>query len=332
MTAWDFRPNGPYNADVPQSRPMPPVGPERLLADELIAASNAGGGWSYYVGNASRLEPTCWALLALRGDTQGPQNAAHRDFLARCQRPEGWLVEDARWPVNIGFNALAAVTWLNRRDLAAEEKVQRLLGVLTGSKGVQAPPSSSFKQDNSLQGWSWTDATFSWVEPTAWGALALKKATRVGLIADGMSRGRIQEADRLLLDRCGQNGGWNFGNPNVMGQELFPHVPTTALALISLQDRRDQPAVARSLSFLESHWADEPSMMALGLSLICLSVYDRPVDRLEVRLQAHVADLQRLGQAASGPARAGAPLRNLHSLAVALAALSFKGNEAAFRI
>ncbi len=31
----------------------------------LLSAANADGGWGYYPGKASRLEPTCWALLAL---------------------------------------------------------------------------------------------------------------------------------------------------------------------------------------------------------------------------------------------------------------------------
>jgi len=312
------------------------IGPERpALADELRRASNASGGWSYYPGKASRVEPTCWAMLALSANraAQAPETGSvHRDFLGRCQRPEGWLVEDPRWPVNISFNALAAVTWLTHPDLAAVDKVQRLLSALMGSKGVQVPPSPSFAQDNSLQAWSWTDATFSWVEPTAWGAFALKKATRAGLVSETASRGRIQEADRLLVDRCGRAGGWNFGNPNVLGQELFPHVPTTALALLALQDRRDEPAVVRSLAFLESHWADEPSMMALGLSLICLSVYGRPIESLELRLRAHVAERQRQAQAGSGDAPTVEILSNRHSLAVALAALSIRDHDATFRI
>ena len=31
------------------------------------------------------------------------------------------------------------------------------------------------RQDGSLQAWSWVDGTFSWVEPTAWCLLLLKK-------------------------------------------------------------------------------------------------------------------------------------------------------------
>jgi hypothetical protein len=312
---------------------MSAVGSERsTLANELNSAANSSGGWSYYPGKASRLEPTSWALLALGPKAAGAPDLApaHRDFLDHCQRPDGWLVEDSRWPINIGFNALVAFVWLNRRDLADENKVRRLLTALAGSKGVQAPPSPAFAQDNSLQGWSWTDATFSWVEPTAWGALALKKALRTGVVGDAASRARVAEADRMLLDRCGRTGGWNFGNPNVLGQDLFPHGPTTALALLALQDRRDQPAVIRSLAFLESHWADEPSLIALGLSHICLSVYGRPVNEIEDQLRTDVA-LQSKSRII-GPGATAVALSSLLGWAVALAALSLKDNDAAFRI
>jgi hypothetical protein len=312
---------------------MPLSGSERsTLVNELTSAANSSGGWSYYPGKASRLEPTAWALLALgaNGGTQAGEPLAHRDFLAHCQRNDGWLSEDAGWPVNIGFNALAAFAWVVRPELAPTDKRLRLLTALMASKGVQVPSSPSFVQDNSLQGWSWIAETFSWVEPTAWGAFALKKAVRAGLIPDTAARARIQEADRLLVDRCCRHGGWNFGNANVMGQDLFPHVPTTAIALIALQDHRDESAVTRSISFLESHWGDEPSTMALGLSLICLSVYGRPVNAIEERLRAHVADQQRPHAAA--PRNGAAPLISVHGRAVALCALSLRDNGDAFRI
>src|SRR5205807_4287502 len=102
-------------------RDMSPVGSERsTLVNELISAANSSGGWSYYPGKASRLEPTSWALLAL-GAAPGMQPSAesrHRDFLGRCQRSDGWLAEDATWPINVGFNALAAFDWLIRPVLA----------------------------------------------------------------------------------------------------------------------------------------------------------------------------------------------------------------------
>jgi hypothetical protein len=301
----------------------------RTLFEALEGAANPSGGWSYQRGKASRLEPTCWALLALdgRSSPQSPTDPAHRMFLERCQRPGGALVEDQRWPINISFNALAAFTWINRRDLAADERSRALLEWLVATKGVQTVQSSSYRQDNSLQGWSWLDATFSWVEPTAWGALALQKGIQAGRVAEAAARARISEAERLLIDRCCRDGGWNFGNANVMGQELFPHVPTTAIALLALQKRREEPAVTRSLAFLETHWRDEPSMLALGLSLICLRTYGRMADAVENQL---LSLTRRRAESASSPT-VRLP-ENLHAFAVALTALSLRNDDATFRI
>jgi hypothetical protein len=300
------------------------------LFQALESAANPQGGWSYQPGKASRLEPTCWAMLAL-GRTSSHNielDRPHRAFFDRCQQPHGWLVEDTRWPVNIAFNALAAFTWLNRPDLAAEEKTRALLGWLTTEKGVQIPPTASYRQDNSLQGWSWLDATFSWVEPTAWGSLALRKAVHAGLVAETVAMARITEAERLLIDRCCRDGGWNFGNSNILSQELFPHVPTTAVALLALQRRRDDPAVTRSLAFLESGWSEEPSLLALGLALICLRAYGRPFEAVQAQLLS-LAE-QRLERVANS-GRHQEP-QNFHALAVSLTALSLKDDDTTFRI
>src|SRR5262245_7217589 len=289
------------------------------LFDALTGSSNASGGWGYQPNKASRLEPTAWALLAVGQSSRRTDTSPHRAFLEKCVRPGGYLVEDPRWPTNVAFNAIVAFTWLNQRGLAAEEKTRAILEWLSAAKGVQAPQSPSYRQDNSLQGWAWLDATFSWVEPTAWGTLTLYKALQSGFIPEGPARTRIAEAERLLIDRSCRGGGWNFGNANVMGQDLFPHVPTTAVALLALQKRRDDPAVARSLAYLESHWNDEPSTLALGLSLICLHTYGRPTDAIRSRLLA-------LDDTTSKTPP------NTHAVAVALTALTLNDNDTVFRI
>jgi hypothetical protein len=299
------------------------------LFDALKGAANAAGGWGYQPNKASRLEPTSWALAAISQSAVKTDVGLHAAFLEKCVRSGGFLVEDPRWPTNVAFNAIIAFTWLNHRELAAEEKIRALLEWLASAKGVQAPQSTSYRQDNSLQGWSWLDATFSWVEPTAWGMLALQKAIRTGLVQEGPARARIAEAERLLIDRSCRDGGWNFGNSNVLGQDLFPHVPTTAIALLALQQRRDDPAVMRSLAFLESHWNEEPSTLALSLSLICLRTYGRPADA--IRSQLLTLEHKRIDDAAaqSGGAQ---QLQNSHALAVALSALTLKDNDAVFKI
>jgi hypothetical protein len=122
----------------------------------------------------------------------------------------------------------------------------------------------------------------------------------------------------LLIDRSCRAGGWNFGNAVVMGQDLRPYVPTTALGLLAMQDRRDHDVVVRGLASLEALWRDEISATALGLSLVCLSVYGRPVDQLLARLIDHADKALAFG--------------NHHPIALALFALSSHGQPSAFRL
>jgi hypothetical protein len=277
---------------------------EGIVRQALVSKANASGGWGYYAGKSSRIEPTCWAVLAL--DDPGP---AHASFLSKCQSAQGWLIEDPNWPVNIGFNGLAAFTWLARPDVAVDDAASKLLTALIRSKGIRAEASPFQRQDNSLQGWPWIDSTFSWIEPTCWGLLALKRARRAGKGGAAIDA-RIDEAERLLFDRVCSAGGWNFGNANVMQHDLRAYVPATALGLLALQDRRDEAAVVRSLQFLEAHWMDEISASSLGLSLIALKMFHRDASAASAaeRLSAH--------------AEAAAAFGNAHGLAVALAALS----------
>ena len=288
------------------------------LRQALESGRNADGGWGYYPGKASRIEPTCWAILALGLDTDRTalRQPAGKWLLA-CQRGAGALVENPEWPVNVAFNALAAFTLLPHRDLANDDARRRLLAFLLGSKGLTAGPVDSMRQDNSLQGWSWVDATFSWVEPTCWGLLALKKARAAGLHDSGADS-RIVEAEKLLIDRTCTPGGWNYGNANSFGQDLRPFVPTTALGLLAMQNRRQENAVIRSLAALGSLWRDETSATALALALVCLDVYGSPIIEPRARLVEHTDGTLAFG--------------NHHGIAQALFALSSSGRPHAFRI
>jgi len=287
------------------------------LRHDLLAARNTDGGWAYYAGKASRLEPTCWALLALGADEgSNPHLDESVAWLARCERPHGWLVETDQWPVNIAYNALATFTLFGRPEPASTLS-RRLLRSVVASKGLAAPQGDTMRQDNSLQGWSWIDATFSWVEPTCWGLLALKKARAAG-ISDQAAAARIDEAERLLIDRSCQPGGWNFGNAVVMRQDLRAYVPTTALGLLAMQDRRDVDAVVRGMSALETLWPTEISSSALGLSLLAFGLYGQPTDRVVESLMQHAADALTFG--------------NYHGIAVALCALSSVGQRHVFRL
>jgi hypothetical protein len=264
--------------------------------------ANPEGGWPYSKGKQRRLEPTCWALLALHDQVPAIDLARHLNFLRGSVGSEGLLHENPQYPVNFAFSALAAVTF---RYLGALDAHRSVLRALTGFTGVTVPPTPVIRQDGSLHGWPWIEGTFSWVEPTSWALMALKSAAPDDRPSTAPMR--IEEGERLLFDRMCRSGGWNYGNSAVFNQDLRPYVPTTALALLALQDRRDHPAVRASLDWLHRNQASEESGLALGLTAICLGVFGIPTDTVEARLRDQVTRTGFLG--------------NLHVTATALFAL-----------
>src|SRR6516164_2274376 len=81
------------------------------LADRLHRGRNDDGGWGYYPGKASRIEPTCWAALYFsRSETSKPDLAdGAARWLASRQRIDGFLDDLTGGPPNLGFNGLAAL-------------------------------------------------------------------------------------------------------------------------------------------------------------------------------------------------------------------------------
>jgi hypothetical protein len=253
------------------------------LSATLLRARNADGGWAYYPRKRSRIEPTCWALLAL---SQTNSQQPDLDVLGRWPRHNNWLIDVAGAPPNHAFNAIAALTLL--QSVSTGPHAETIVRSLIGSKGVALRPDPAIRQDNSLQAWSWTDGTFSWVEPTAWCVLLLKQRLARGPYPDAAER--VHVGEQVLRDRACREGGWNYGNANVYGKNLLPYVPTTALALLALHDRRNEPVVVRGLEQLERDVLSERSAVALSLALICLRVYRRPTSVPEQQLTQLILD------------------------------------------
>lgn len=265
------------------------------LRAAVLAARNADGGWGYHAGKTSRLEPTCWALLAL---ARSDRHAADIDVLLKWPTDRQWLADVAGAPANISFNGLAALSLMDHPNGAAGAVL--LARLILSEKGKRLEQSTVFRQDNSLQAWPWVDGTFSWVEPTCWCLLLMKKLRQqLGAAADE----RIGVAEAMLRDRACSDGGWNYGSSNVYGQELFPYVSTTALGLMAMQDRRSDPIVVRGVRRLEEGYAAEATPMALALTVIALEAHGRPSQGpralLTKRLSEPGADVSTLSGAMS---------------------------------
>jgi hypothetical protein len=263
------------------------------LRAALLGARNKDGGWGYAPGRRSRIEPTCWAVLAL-GHSEG--HSPDVELLRAWKRQDDWLVDVPGVPPNTAFNALAGLTLL--QDPSTAPLAQPVIGRLVQTKGLRLEQSEAVRQNNSIQAWPWVDGTASWVEPTAWCLLLLKRVRSQSLSPEAAER--IGVGEQLLFDRVCHEGGWNYGNPEVYGKKLWPYVPTTALALLAMRDHRNHSVVTRSLEQLQKDVASERSVVAIALTIICLRAYGVATNTLEqavVALSAHADPGDALGRA-----------------------------------
>ena len=267
------------------------------LKQALLRSRNQDGGWGYYAGKASRLEPTCWALLALG-------SAADDAVLRNWALKDGLFIDPNSPTPNYGFHGLALLTLLARRveHLASN---RHLIEAIEDVRGVKLADRGAVRQRNELEAWSWMEGTFSWIEPTAWCLIALKKARSISL---SVSPSRLATGDLVLFDRCCERGGWNYGNSNMLGKELPAYVSTTALGLLALQDHRSHETVAKSVQLLQHEWRTEMSGLALGLSAIAMRRFEVPREDVMTALHSTAPTILALG--------------NIHVTSVALYALA----------
>jgi hypothetical protein len=118
------------------------------------------------------------------------------------------------------------------------------------------------------------------VEPTLWAVLSLRA---LGRGADP----RVAEGLRVLADRQGADGGWNAGNPSVLGAALPSYAYLTGLVLLALPP--GHPSVAPAVAFLRSD-ALRPSTLSLAAAVLGLHRHGQPVDALARDLAARAAD------------------------------------------
>ena len=257
----------------------------------LVGAQNADGGWGSVKGRFSNTESTSFALMALKslqGKALDRQISAGLKWLLEHQNRDGsWSLnhasKESSWTTPLAVLALLLFPAQMERALSAAKWILTQQGRKPGRLASLWLRVSRVRQavtlDPFLSGWSWTNGTFSWVEPTSYSLIALKK---VRPMLGGISiEERIQQGDMLIYDRMCEGGGWNYGNSRVLGESLWPYPDTTAVALIALSDRAANPANQASLRVLDKMMREVASGLALGWGILCLSLYDKKVGELK---------------------------------------------------
>jgi hypothetical protein len=85
----------------------------------------------------------------------------------------------------------------------------------------------------------------------------------------------------------------------VFDKSLPPQVPTTAMALMAMQDRLAHPVLVKALDFLETNQVSERSTTALSLASIGGRVCGRDLGAVTEALLAQLGTARELGACAA---------------------------------
>src|SRR5215467_643923 len=253
----------------------------------LLDQQNADGGWGAVKGRVSNTESTAFAVMALeslqRTELHG-KAAAGLDWLSRHQDGNGsWRLNDVTasgsWSTATAIlcmsmfpewrdRALRGARWALTQKGSSLGWLGSLVTWFMGQKDVN-------KINMDLKGWPWASGSFSWVEPTSYFLIGIKRL-RFALSGTNVDD-RIGQGELMIYDRVCEEGGWNYGNSKVYGEALWPYPDITALVLIALQDRPRMEANQKSLKMLEKSLRETNSGLALSWAIICFQLYGRGV-------------------------------------------------------
>jgi Prenyltransferase and squalene oxidase repeat len=269
----------------------------------LLANQNPDGGWSYFPGKGSWMEPTTYAMLALHGT--GSDQALDRSWkLVRSwQLPDGSFrpsgeVGDGTWVTALAVT-LASIRGVN--DPSVHSSVDWLLGVVGAEHNIWTRTGSFLhlikaKLDVSHEGWPWREGNATWIEPTAHTLVALKKVA--GQYRTAEVEKRVRDGEDLVLSRRCTDGGWNYGTPNMLYLDLPSYPETTGLALLGLDGRKERE-FAGALDLAERFRGDTKSSLGKAWLQIALRCHGRnvvaPEDAAFASSDVMLASLEALG-------------------------------------
>ena len=238
----------------------------------LRKTQNSDGGWGYFAGKSSWLEPTAYAALALAGEP-----AADRAWklLTSWQLPDGSWKPAAEVQVSSWGTSLCTTVAMARNEWGRplESGVKWLVGTSGAESGwlsVALARLGVVKQerDIGLKCWPWKPGNSGWVEPTVHALVALKQAS--AKLSSSELHSRIQMGEAQLMNVRSRDGGWNYGSPAALGVDLPSYPETTALALLALQGRGD---LGKVFDLARRQMGETPSPMARAWLTIAMRLH-----------------------------------------------------------
>jgi len=245
--------------------------------------------WTYLPVGPRAAEPAALAALALVA--HGRTTAAHAalDWLVGQQSPDGAVGIVDRESNPAWTTACALLAWQAadgalpggaRRRAGDRQAIARGVDWLLTARGKTAANDPDLGHDATLAGWPWVLGTHSWIEPTAMAVLALRASGEA-------DHPRASEAVRLLVDRLLPDGGCNYGNTFVLGQELRAHIQPTGVCLWALAGANDSSGrVAKTIDYLERSTPAQTATASLCYALLGLAAHGRRPATSEGQLAA----------------------------------------------
>ena len=243
----------------------------------LRATQNADGGWGYFAGKQSWLEPTFYAAVALAGEPAADRAWA---LLKSWQNSDGGFRPSAEVHVPSWGTSLCVALAQSRGEFG--EPFKKGIEWLLGSAGSLPPlwaralahtglfPDAG--RSFALNGWPWKPHTASWVEPTSHAIVALKQASIQ--VSSGKLHERVRIGEAQLMDvRCA-DGGWNYGSHAALQVDLVAFPETTGLALIGLQGHA---GLEKSLALAAQMARETTSPLARAWLTIALRLHGKDV-------------------------------------------------------
>jgi hypothetical protein len=228
---------------------------------EHLAALPAFG---YLSGGHAAAEPTALAALAFIVNGRVDDAMRSAAALAAMQQTNGEVSvrvgeRAPGWPTS-----LAILAWSATDSAKHQREIDKSLTWLLSNRGQAVEQSGYFGHNTQLVGWAYAEQTHSWVEPTAFAVLALKAIGKVDVPA-------AREGVVVLIDRQLPGGGLNYGNTEVLGQFIRPHIEPTGVALLALGKERDASGrLAKSIAWLQQSIGPETPPLSLAWGLLGL--------------------------------------------------------------